>query len=105
MLSAQLKALATRINKVVDLPWAPEYAEQVGLELLLEFTLGFLPPTYVGYLESAADGIDDTEAASVTEWLVELQKKYSRWPLPELAYRTVAGVVVSLLRKGAELAK
>lgn len=98
--NALLKALATRINAQVDIPVLPEVVEQAIFELALETALGFLPPQYVAWLQSAADGIDDTEAAAVSAWLVELMGKYGSF-IPAILHPFVADAVVGLLRKGA----
>lgn len=99
MANALIKAIATRINAVVDIPAVPESFEQVAIEEALELAIGRLPPTYVAWLQSAADGIDDAEAESVKAWLLELMAEHGT-SVP-IGLRTwAAGTVVYLLRKG-----
>lgn len=94
--------LATRINAVVDIPGIPEAIEGAAIEATLSLGLGFLPPSYLAMVQSAADGIDDTEAASLTAWLTTLMDQYGTW-VPAMFHGTLAGVIVSLLRKGSEI--
>lgn len=101
--NALLKSLATKINAQIDIPVLPETVEQAILELAFEVALGFLPPQYVTWLTSAADGIDDAEAADLTSWLTELMSKYGS-ALPAFLHGIVATSIVSLLRKGAAVA-
>lgn len=100
--NALIKAIATRINAVVDVPAVPEAFEQAAIEGALELAVGRLPPTYLAWLQSAADGIDDAEAESVKAWLLELMEEHgTRVPL---GLRTwAAGAVVYLLRKGVSV--
>jgi hypothetical protein len=100
MATGLLKALATRINAAVDVPVVPEFIEQAVIELALETGLGFLPPVYIGWIQSAADGIDDAEAADLTGWLTELMGKYGT-AFPAILHVYVASAIVSMLRKGA----
>lgn len=100
MANPLLKKLATAINATVDIPVLPEAVEQVVIEMALEFGLGFLPPQYVLWIQSAADGIDDTEAADLTAWLTDLMGKYGT-AFPSFLHGYVASAIVSLLRKGA----
>lgn len=101
MLTPELKTLANQINATIDVPGIPESVEQWAIEALLDLGLSFLPPPYVAWLKSAADGIDDSEAQAVTEWLAGLMAKHSHYPA--FACNFVAGVIVDLLRRGAAL--
>jgi hypothetical protein len=100
MANPLLKALATKINAAVDVPVVPEFVEQAVIELALETGLGFLPPQYVAWIQSAADGIDDTEAADLTAWLSDLMGKYGT-AFPAFLHGYVASAIVSMLRRGA----
>jgi hypothetical protein len=96
MASALLKRIATAINAQIDVPVVPEFVEQA----VMETGLGFLPPQYVAWIQSAADGIDDTEAADLTAWLTDLMGKYGT-AFPAFLHGYVASAIVSMLRRGA----
>lgn len=96
-----LKAIATRINAVVDIPVFSEPVEQTLIEAALEVGLSFLPPQYLRWLMNAADGIDDSEAKDVSDWLCELMKKHSN--IPDFLCGFAAQAIVGLMRKGASL--
>lgn len=97
--NALLKAIATKINAAVDIPAVPESFEQAAIEGALELAVGRLPPTYLAWLQSAADGIDESEAESVKAWLLELMEEHGT-SVP-LGLRTwAASAVVFLLQKG-----
>jgi hypothetical protein len=103
MANALITAIATRINAAVDIPAVPEGFEQAAIEASLELAVGKLPPTYLAWVQSAADGIDDAEAESVKAWLLELMSEHGT-SVP-LGLRTwAAGAVVFLLRKGVSVA-
>lgn len=98
------------IDKLVDalhaqFDWKliPDPIELAVLKGLFHLGIGFLPPAYVGYLTSAADGIDDHEADDLKAWLVSLMDKYGS-SVPSIFRSTVAGVIVDSLRKGVAVA-
>lgn len=97
-----IEKLAAKINEVVDFPIVGEGIEEAAIEATLSLGLSFLPPNYLSMIQSAADGIDDTEAASLTAWLTSLMDQYGAW-VPAAFHGILAGVIVSLLRKGAEV--
>lgn len=99
MANELLKKLAAKINAAVDIPVVPEAVEGMAIEMALEIGLGFLPPTYVAWIQSAADGVDDAEAEQVRDWLAGLMKTYSS--VPDVLCGVVASAIVSMLRRGA----
>lgn len=94
-----LKKIAAKINAAVDIPVIPEPVEGMAIQIALEVGLGFLPPQYVAWIQSAADGVDDAEAEQVRDWLCGLMKQYSG--VPDVLCGVVASTIVALLRKGA----
>ena len=99
MANELLKKIAAKINAVVDVPVVPEAVEAMALEMALEIGLGFLPPTYVAWIQSASDGVDDAEAEQVRNWLCDLMKAHSS--VPDVLCGVVSSAIVSMLRRGA----
>lgn len=100
--TALIQKLAAEINKKFDVPGIPESIEGWAIESAFQAGLTFLPPQYLAWVTSAADGIDDTEAASLTDWLTGLLDQYGS-NVPAMFHRPLAGIIVSLLRKGDAL--
>ena len=93
-----IQKIAEKINAGIDVPVIPESVEQAALEMALGVGLGFLPPTYVAWLQSASDGIDDSEAELVRDWLCDLMKEHSG--IPDVLCGVVSLAIASLLRRG-----
>lgn len=101
MANELLKKIAAKINAQIDVPLVPEGVEQAGIEMALEVGLGFLPPRYIAMVQSASDGVDDTEAEDVRNWLCDLMKEYSG--IPDVLCGFAATTIVGLLRHGVEV--
>lgn len=99
MANELLKKIAAKINAAIDVPVLPEAAEGMAIEMALEIGMGFLPPTYVAWIQSPADGVDDSEAELVRDWLCDLMKQRSN--VPDVLCGIVSSAIVSMLRKGA----
>lgn len=100
-----LDKFADRLAATIDIPLLPEVVEPWALRLAFRFTLGEIEkrkPEYIGWIKSAADGIDDSEAASVQAWVVELMDEYGA-SVPSFLRGVVAGAIVNVIRKGAEI--
>ena len=98
--NALISKLAEKIAARADLPYVPEQFEAPIINGALQLAIGQLPAKYVDWLQSAADGIDDAEAAGVTAWLFELMNTHGS-AVPVVLRTWAATAVVSLLRKGA----
>jgi hypothetical protein len=97
--NAFISKLADKIAARADLPYVPEEFEAPIINGALQLAIGQLPEKYVAWLTSAADGIDDVEAAGVTAWLLELMNTHGS-AVPVILRTWAATAVVGLLRKG-----
>lgn len=91
--------LVNAIHAIYDWKLIPDAVEIPVLKSVIRMALEFLPPTYLGYLQSAADGIDPTEAAELKAWLLDLMNKFGSY-IPSIFRETVAGLIVDALVKG-----
>lgn len=100
-----LDKLADKLAANTDIPYVPEAVEGWGWRLLFRITLGELEkkkPELIPLIKSAADGIQDDEVPALTAWLVDEMNQYGSF-VPALLRTTVAGAIVTAMRKGFDV--
>ncbi|MCF8359249.1 MAG: hypothetical protein K9H26_10850 [Prolixibacteraceae bacterium] len=108
----EIFTVATRLNKVVNLPFLGEEKENIVLVKIVTWIdralYQLLPNEYYELIHNAADGISPDEATLITERLTGLVNNVLNIPVlterqERIAIRVVIGLIVNAMVKGFKL--
>jgi len=111
---AEAEAIASKLNKVINLPILKEEAEQIILVKIVKridrFLYDVLPNEIYEMIRVASDGISEKDALILEQNLPPLANKYIDLPflteeMEEAVYRIVIGLLVRAMQKGKSIKK
>lgn len=114
MTEEEIKDLAERVNRKVNIPMITERREErILIKIIIKidrFLYDNLPNELYEMIRSLDRGIDDAEAKRLIKRLSELANKYINIPyIPEqaeyIAIRFVIGIIINAARKHWDLSK
>lgn len=100
-----LHAVAVAINNQVDIPFVPEYAEQLGFDWMMGKLDKFIPDRILSVAVSVSDGLSDEEIALAQEFVEhfvtsELPAVIADFDAVKDVVHRIGNAVAALLRKG-----
>ena len=108
----EVEAIATKLNKVINLPILKEEKEQIIFVKIVKqidmFLYGVLPNEIYELIRVASDGITDKDALIIEENLTKLANDYINLPfltepMEETVFRVVIGIIVRAMLKGKSI--
>ena len=111
---AEVEAIATKLNKVINLPILKEDKEQIIFVKIVKqidrFLYGVLPNEIYELIRVASDGISEKDALVMEENLTKLANGYIYLPfltepMEETVFRVVVGLIVRAMLKGKTIKK
>jgi hypothetical protein len=108
----EVEAIATKLNKVINLPILKEDREQIIFVKIVKqidrFLYGVLPNELYELIRVASDGISEKDALIIEENLAKLANDYINLPfltepMEETVFRVVIGLIVRAMLKGESI--
>ena len=106
MTEEEIKELAQRMNKEIDVPFISEMGEEAILEFIIRKVDSFLcenlPNEFYALIRSMDNGISDEEAKHLIKRLTKLANKYIDIPvIPEIVEGQIIKLVVAMFINAA----
>lgn len=111
---AEVEAIATKLNKVINLPILKEDREQIIIVKIIRqidmFLYRVLPNEIYELIRVASDGISEKDALIMEENLTRLANDHINLPfltepMEETIFRVVIGLIVRAMLKGNSIKK
>lgn len=108
----EVEAIATKLNKVINLPILKEDREQIIFVKIVKqidrFLYGVLPNELYELIRVVSDGISEKDALIIEENLAKLANDYINLPfltepMEETVFRVVIGLIVRAMLKGESI--